>query len=162
MSKLAPTLADAVIRERLRGRWDRVDPGQWFPKKVAEARKFVLDDKMSAFMADLAYASLEACSSQYKSELLMDSMRMSARAPFPTTWIEYAFRPRAERAVAEYKANMKLGKDDLPDRNGWLVLQHPQLDTAFMAIECSSHAWDKEKGAFAKRLDMPNVTPVGW
>ena len=51
--KPAPTLADSLIREWSRPDYRRIDPNNYLATHIAQARKFVLDASMSAFMADL-------------------------------------------------------------------------------------------------------------
>lgn len=159
MSKKAPTLADALIREWLRPQYRQIDPDNAFVRRLAEARKFVLDDEMSAFCADLAWASLKTCDTPYKAQLLMDGMRTLARLPYPTTWIELSLRARATRAISEYNSPIDI-EGGIPERVGWLLMQHPQLETAFMAVECVSHSWSKTD--VREETPQPNVCAMQW
>lgn len=102
------------------------------PLRVAleNARRFVLDESMSAFMADLGWAAFKA-----KPELTlstMDSIRRLARAPFPVTWIEWDEPSLAKRARTEYQSSMR--EDMVPRKSGWLIFRHPQIETAHMAL----------------------------
>jgi hypothetical protein len=161
-----PTLADKIMRYCLSRLGRKADKKMFMASKIAQARKFILGDDMSAHMADLAYASLLTCKTAEKARLLLDSMRMMSRLPHPVTWIEYNFAAKARRAVEEYGAGIDLDPAELPDRNGWLLLQHPQLETAFMAIECSSHAWNPERmGRIDGRrvkTEYPNANALAW
>jgi hypothetical protein len=142
----APTLADAIIRKTMRPKYRVIDAKNLIGNAIASARKFVIDENMSAFMADLAYASLLTCSNTGKAIKLLDGMRQLSRLPHDVTWIEYDFRAKAERAVMEYGADIKLGPEEVPDKCGWLCWRHPTLETAFMALQCTSHSFD-DKGA---------------
>jgi hypothetical protein len=156
--KKPPTLADAVIREWTKPIYRRIDPNNWLANNIASARKFSLDDAMSGFLADLAYASLLATHTKAKASLLLDGLRVQARLPHKLTFIEFNKQAQAERAHSEYGATVDIRHGRLPDRSGWLCMQHPQIETAFMAINCSSHAWDAEKG----RLDTPQGAPIAY
>lgn len=141
MTSKAPTLADSLIRESFRPEWKKhIDPHNRMRPLLLEARKFVLDDSMSAFMADLAYASLLTTNNPTKANILLDGMRSMARLPHKITWIEFNSNAKMTRARDEYGA--KVNPDLAPEKCGWLLQQHPQLDTAFMALECASHSYD--------------------
>src|SRR4029077_4695528 len=83
------TLADDLIREWQRPVYRKIDKNNWLASHVAQARKFVLDEGMSAFMADLSYVSLNACKTIAARTPLVESMRKLARLPHAATWIEY-------------------------------------------------------------------------
>jgi hypothetical protein len=146
MSKESPTLADALIREWLKPTYRRLErePG-WLARTIASARKFVLDEKMSAFLGDLAYASLTTCDNPERATLLTDAMRQAARLPHPITFIEYDMEAKKRRVRSEYGSDPRFKMWDPhavgPKRCGWLLMQHPQLSTAFMAIECASESY---------------------
>lgn len=140
--KSSPTLADGLIREWQRPLYRKIDPNNWLVSHIAQARKFVLDESMSAFMGDLAYASLLTCETNHKAHLLLDSMRSLARLPHALTWIEYDMKAKRQRVHDEYNSDAIVSPDATPDRSGWLLLQHPTLETAFMAIQCTSHSWE--------------------
>lgn len=116
----------------------RLDPSGWFRKHLLEARRFVLDDNMSAFMADLAYSSLPKVRNAKRDQEVLEGMRTLARLPHKVTWIEFNMRERIRRARTEYDVGLKEG--DSPEKGGWLFIQHPTIETAFMAIECLSHS----------------------
>jgi hypothetical protein len=159
--KKAPTLADAMIREWSRPLYRRaLDPNNVIAQSIAKARKFVLDANMSAFMADLAYASLLTCHNTGKAHKLLDGMRQLARLPHDLTWIEYDFHAKAQRAVHEYGATINLNPEQRPDKCGWICWQHPTLPTAFMAVECSSQSFNQQ----GEKQGVPQATPFayGW
>jgi hypothetical protein len=141
MRKNSPTLADALIQASFKKHYELLDPKRELPKLLAEANRYVLNDSMSGFMADLAWASLLTSLNQGKAQNLLDSMRRQARAPHKVTWIEYNHQAKHRRSQ-EYGSNRNSPADSGPDKCGWLILQHPQIDTAFWAIECASHSWD--------------------
>jgi len=153
--KHAPTLADALIRELQKPLYRRSKRYAALASNIASARKFMLDDNMSAFMADLAYASLLTCRNTDKAHMLMNGMRQMARLPHDLIWIEYNFHAKAHRAVHEYGAQISLDPAMIPDRNGWLCWRHPEVDNAFMAMECASHSFSA-KGV---KEPVPNGTP---
>lgn len=138
MSK-EPTLADALIRASYDKRYRSFANLSGFRQDLAAARKFVLDDDMSAFTADLAYASLPKRRSPRRDTELMEGFRTLARLPHRLTWIELNLKARFSRAVSAYGAQAPLGVDGCPDRSGWLLSQHPTVETAFRAVECVSH-----------------------
>jgi hypothetical protein len=107
---------------------------------------------------------------------MLEGVRKSARLPHAKTWIEFDMRARIKRAYDVYNARDVDGitiKPDLgPATGGWLLLQHPAVDTAFMAIECVSHSVvagpDAEPGYGFANLDdaplspVPNASPMAY
>ena len=137
--KPASTLLDALYRETFR---PTTNPG-WrsntdMRHALESARRFVIDDRMAAFMADLANESfiragvagdpVPLCSR------LADSLRVSARLPHASIWIEYPLRPYQHRAYEVRKGyflpQAKPIDSEMPAREGWLIQQHPNIDTA--------------------------------
>ena len=147
------TLADDLIREWSRPRYRHVDKNNWLASHVAQARKFVIDEGMSAFMADLGYVSLNACKTPAARHHLVESMRKLARLPHALTWIEYDKQAHRKRVKEAYHPDIVAEADSVPDRSGWLLMQHPKLETAFMALHCSSHSWDDVNA----RQALPNA-----
>lgn len=129
-----PTLLDALLVECNNPAYDRLDfDVRALQKALISARRFVLDDEMSAFTTDLAYAPLEKYD-QAGAIAAMDDLRRLSRLPHSSMWIELNMRRRCERARAygiEHRA-------EGPHRIGWLLMQHPQIETAFMALHCVS------------------------
>jgi hypothetical protein len=148
----APTLADQMIREWSRSPYRRLDPNNWLASHVAQARKFVLDKGMSTFMADIGYVSLNACKTHRKREELVEGIRKLARLPHALTWIEFDKQAHRQRVKEAFHPEIVAGPEDVPDRSGWLLMQHPKLETAFMALHCTSHSWVGEK-----RVATPNT-----
>lgn len=150
----APTLADGIIREWSRPKYRMLDPTNWAAKHIAQARKFVLDEGMSTFMADLGYTTLNACgNNKERRRHLVESLRKLSRLPHALTWIEFDKQAHRRRVKEAYHPEISAEPDSVPDRSGWLLMQHPQLETAFMALHCSSHSWDDKD----QRMAMPNV-----
>ena len=115
-----------------------------FRNTLAQARRFVLDDAMSSFMSDLAYASLPQRRDPVRDQQLMDGMRVAARLPHKITWIEFNMRERGRRSRTEYGV-LDIDPAVMPRRGGWLLRQHPQIETAFQATECVSDTVDRTK-----------------
>jgi len=155
--KSAPTLADGIIREWQRPDYRRIDPNGWLPSHVAQARKFVLDKSMSAFMADLSYISLNAAATIAKRRELVEGVRKLARLPHAVTWIEYDKVEHRRRVKEVYHPEIDASPEAVPDRSGWLLMQHPTLETAFQAIHCTSHAWTADK-----RIPTPNSAQFAY
>jgi hypothetical protein len=155
--KPAPILADAMIREWSRSAYRKLDRNNWLASHIAQARKFVLDESMSKFMADLGYVSLNACKTPAKREQLVEGLRKLSRLPHALTWIEFDKQVHRRRVKEAYHPEIVAEPEDVPDRSGWLLLQHPQLETAFMAIHCTSHSWVGEG-----RVAVPNSGQFGY
>jgi hypothetical protein len=95
------------------------------------AYRFSADDAMSAFMADLANEAFLKAVSDSVSARIADSLRVQARVPHEAIWIEYnlhAYQIRARAMRGKKPPNI----DDVPEREGWLIQQHPAIDTAVM------------------------------
>lgn len=140
MTKEHPTLLDSLVIELNNPAYRRLP---WdvraLQKTLLSARRFVLDDEMSAFSTDLAYAPLVSHDVEDPSKwegnyAVVDEMRRLARLPHSLMWIELNMKRRVERA-REYGVEHSL---DGPGKIGWLLMQHPQVETAFMALECVS------------------------
>lgn len=164
MSKESPTLADALIRQWLRPQYRQVErESGWLARTIAQSRKFVLDEKMSEFLGDLAYASLMTCNDQRKACLLTDAMRQAARLPHPLTFIEYDMEAKKRRVRSEFRSDprFQLWADHVlgPKRCGWLLMQHPKLDTAFMALECASHSYGSND---TELLDIAQPSSIAY
>jgi len=165
MSKNSPTLADAFIRQSFKGKeYEILDPERKVPKLLTEARKFVLDDKMSSFMADLAWASLLTCNKAEKAIKLMESLRKLARAPHRLTWIEFSNAERVRRSQeygmipADPARFHSINDFDGPDNMGWLIEQHPKIETCFRATEIVSHTYDNKNNKIAMPQAMGLAT----
>jgi hypothetical protein len=158
MKKPAPTLADAFLRESHKPYYTKIDPGRKLPWMVANARRFVLDDDMSAFMADLAWASLLTCKSAHSAQILLDGMRSLARLPHKITWIEYNGKAKTNRARAEYGSPVDPALT--PERLGWLCWQHESIETAFGALEFASHVCDGKNAE--PTLNAPQAFPFAY
>ena len=132
---LEASLADGVV-------WESYQVPSFFPTvtkrsmadlraAMHQARKFRLDDAMSAFLADLASRPFSGEVTPKKLQIL-DSMRHSARLPFPKTWVEYnnhAFRFRlvevAEKTTDVWNAPLETDLEKVFKNIGWLLEEDP-------------------------------------
>ena len=143
----APTVADALIRESLRPHGNV--PSQ-FGRDIAGARRFVLDDGASRFMADLAHAS--HTNQAEDSIKALERTRQLSRLPHQTTWIEYNARAFRERTLEAYgnsvvftesdgstKRGSQTSLDQVIPGIGWLLKSYN--DTVFTVDTCFS--WDE-------------------
>jgi hypothetical protein len=131
-----PTLADAVIAlgyEKTFARTKSQEPHKDFARRVASARKFVLDDTMSAFAADLMHEFWGG--GQRKRLIAFDNARQQARLPHSLTWIELDFCAFMDR---NKRWGIKMRFPNAPERFGWLFEQHHRIDTAFCCTEARS------------------------
>jgi hypothetical protein len=130
----APTLIDAFYRMTFR---PTPIPG-WrsngdMRRALEGARRFVIDEPMAAFMAELAnevfikhVGTTLTASNTYRK---VESLRVSARLPHEAVWIEYPLRSY------QVRAHELLGKpapvlSELPVMEGWLIQQHPKIESA--------------------------------
>jgi hypothetical protein len=138
MKKDAPTLIDELYRmsfhkERHKG-WNS---NSEMRAALRDARRFVLDDRMSSFLADLATAAFviepgRPLADTKRSHMLIEQMRTSARLPHKSTWIEYNMFAELNRN-AQLLGRPPRRKGECPDKEGWLLRQHPAIETAFSA-----------------------------
>jgi hypothetical protein len=148
MSKAAPTLFDEVYRAAF------LYPKGFSPlfrQKMREARRFMLDEDMSAFLADIGWAAykgtyfkegydlsdpsqLVTVTERYRKHVAdtIDHVRHMARLPHKVTWIEWFEKPLARRAYEVYGSDMN--EDLVPIKSGWLLMQHDKIETAFEGI----------------------------
>jgi hypothetical protein len=143
--KTAPTLIDELYRASFRN--TRV-PG-WtsnalWRDALRKARRFVLDDAMSAFLGDLATQAFVRPQDGVMSDAraatrhrMVEHLRMSARLPSEVTWIEYNL-PKCQARCHALIGNDEPDYAGMPEREGWLLQRHPHLDTAFIAHIISS------------------------
>ena len=115
------------------------------------ARRFVVDDPMSAFMAELANEAFiksvniknEGFVATKLSMKILDSLRASARLPHDAIWIEYALHPYQTRSQ-QLRLVYPIDLSETPDREGWLIQQHPAIDSACIMHLFTSNATDVE------------------
>jgi hypothetical protein len=143
--KSPPTLADACVATALDKNmaggsrpWDAEIRGTLL--EVLRARKFVLDPQMSAYVADLSRAFWHG--GLRKRFHALENARRMARLPHAVTFIEFDFPAFVERNKTEYGVKIirpkSTGDEPFPSRVGWLVRQHPKIETAFISTEISS------------------------
>lgn len=132
MSNAPPTLADACIAAALHKKIGARPAVRNLLLTVANARKFVLDDTMSKYLADISHSFWSG--GLRKRNHALDNARQMARLPHATTWIEFNY------ATGYFLRAKEIGSLHVMDKNGnepakfgWLVRQHPQIETAFIA-----------------------------
>lgn len=120
-------------------------PGAFFSsnelkQKLFQARRFVLDDDMSAFLGDLSSVAFKRANNKESQKHIIEAMRTGARLPHKLTWIEYNLRKCHEyiRHHNQYmiasSINGKVSKlEEIPSSEGWLLEQHHKIETAFRA-----------------------------
>jgi len=152
--KNPPTLADACIATALDKRFnhERAKGFLGLLNSVALARKFVLDQSMSAYLAQLSVVFWRG--GLRKRNHALDNVRQLARLPHPLTWIEIDFTngymPRS-RELGSLRVRDVRGNE--PSRFGWLLRQHPKVETSFLCAEVHS-------GVHAAFLGRAFVHPV--
>jgi hypothetical protein len=131
--KQSPTLIDKVYRATFRS---ETLPG-WksnvaLREKLVAARRFVLDKSMSAFLGELGTRAFAFKSDKHHKLQVKraESIRVSAMAPHAVTWIEFQMDPMMQR-VDEIMGRPNLQPGTRPELEGWLIEQHPQMETAF-------------------------------
>src|SRR5271169_1218959 len=135
--KNPPTLADACIATALdkrRGGLKGSEEIRDLLLTVGRANKFILDAGMSGYLADLSNSFWTGGLRKRIHQL--DNARRLARLPHKLTWIEYdrlAYFKRVE--ALGIKIAWPSGTPDwdkkAPRRHGWLIRQHPNIETAF-------------------------------
>jgi len=114
------------------------------------ARRFVADERMSRFMADLANEAFISTKGDYRAvrRRITESLRVQSRLPHEGIWIEYNFFAYATR-LAELLNTPPGDPNIIPHIEGWLIQQHPKIDTA-----CIMHLFLDET--------LPQSGYVGW
>jgi hypothetical protein len=132
--KPGPTLADTLYRYSLSKRtvagW--TDNAKWHDA-LRRAKRFVLDDEMSTFLGELGTRAFvrDKVPGIVSRNKIIDRLRIGARLPSEVTWIEYNLR------LCQTRSQELLGNPcepmEMPEREGWLLIRHPKLETAFRA-----------------------------
>jgi hypothetical protein len=179
--KPGPTLIDTLYRTSFRN--ERVpgwtDNSMW-RDALRRAKRFVLDDEMSTFLGELGTQAFVNRTTANPMEIevsrqarmmavrnrKVEALRMGARLPSEITWIEYNLRN------CQMRSNELLGRkaiaSEMPKYEGWLLMRHPKLETAFSAAVVS-HDPDTDHGdgfdiwtfpvGLAWTADMDTVLP---
>jgi len=167
--KHGPTLIDTLYRASFRNERNAgwTNNALW-RDTLRRAKRFVLDDTMSSFLADLStQAFVRDKLSQTAQHKVVENLRVGARLPSEVTWIEYNLRTCMKRNNELLRADPFV-YPDVPEREGWLLMRHPHLETAFQAIIVSHDtAVDHGDGfdtwtfpvALAWTVDMDTVLP---
>jgi len=126
--KNPPTLADACIATALNKHLQSREVRDHF-LKIATARKLVLDQNMSAYLADLSQSFRGGLRNRIR---MLENVRQMARLPHRLMWIEFDYSAYAERLQQVHRVTFT---GPGPRRAGWLLQQHDVIETAFMATE---------------------------
>ena len=148
MKKTPPTLADRLYMLTSTGKGWPWPEREHLRSALFQARRFVLDDEMSAFLCNLSMEGffrpgreircdyvdgrvgfpVPHCS-QRVAHTRLDQLRLGARLPHaPFTWIELnlsEFKHRSEELMHEPPS--LYGKRVSPNREGWLILTRGEL-----------------------------------
>ena len=131
--KPAPTLIDELYRYSFKNtRQPFWANNANMRQALQSARRFVLDEGMATLLGELSTAAFMKANRPGIAGRLADQLRYSARLPHNVTWVEFPLR-----AVLTTAAKARGEEKDfsgVPEIEGWLLLQHPQLETAFQAI----------------------------
>jgi len=146
--KNPPTLADACIAtalefKRIGANKEAID----LMMQVVPARKFVLDERMSEFMFDLSQNFWQIGGLRKRLAALENSRRL-ARLPHQSTWVEFDYHAYMARSKHHGMTIKRIGPiDDTqpPTRVGFLVRQHPKIETAFISSEMTASVAMKGK-----------------
>ena len=117
-----------------------------FREPLLRAKKFVVDERMSSFMTDLAEASFRNIMEEFPKSAettgltqeilenkrqrmvaLLNGGRKLARLPFPVTWVEFDGNARSRRWNEAYKgwggSEQEATVKDTPRPCGWLMIE---------------------------------------
>lgn len=116
-------------------------------RALESAQRFVLDAPMAAFMADLANEAflrpdIRNTPVVYR---ILDSLRVSARLPHEAIWIEYPLHAYQIRSNV-IRSMGTLDLHEIPQREGWLIQQDPQVETAYIMHLFTSDSRSDEHG----------------
>lgn len=127
------TLANRVMRETFRktkahGLSHGEKSLEAIRRSMQQAKRFVLDDSMASFLADLASATFNSVDYTRRPDIIA-SMRHTARLPYPVMWIEFNYRAFMKRQI-EIGAKPMLedqpfGPETSIEHVGYLLEQNP-------------------------------------
>lgn len=129
--KPAPTLIDEVYRASFRAETNFGWRSNSAMRHALEGtRRFMCDESMAAFMAELSNeAFIRTTFNGPLAARIADSLRVSARLPHESIWIEYPLRAYQVRSH-EIRNQAPIDMSEVPWREGWLIQQHPKIDSA--------------------------------
>jgi len=109
---------------------------------LMKAKRFVADEQMSSFMADLANVAFLKVTKAMKRPRgdtlykigkaaipILQSLRVQSRLPHESIWVEYKMRKYQERS-SELREDGVTDFSETPLMEGWLIQQHPVINTA--------------------------------
>jgi hypothetical protein len=158
--KNPPTLADALIAFSLR---KKIHPDvAKHCRAMLPARKFVIANSMTQWLID-AEMDLLTKGTQRKQLRVMDLVRRESRLPHALTWIEMDVLAMRKYTIERYGFTVKPGVRSAL-RRGWLLQQHPSIETAFKCWDYTAH--NDLDDLHASRLGYAwccdDSTPVPW
>ena len=114
---------------------------------LSTARRFVLSDDMSTFLGELATIAFARPNlSKENVARMSDHLRIGARLPHEVTWIEYNLR--ASLIASHALLGSAFDPAEAPEREGWLLQQHPKIPTAFIAHILTQDVRNKDTHGF--------------
>lgn len=136
--KPAPTLIDTLYRLSFKPEVAGWRSPVAMRNALFSAHRFVADEPMSAFMAELANEPFVKTAEKFPRAAsegsplnlrIADSLRVSARLPHEAVWIEYDLHAYQTRSQV-VRGAPPLDLTQVPRREGWLIQQHPRIDSA--------------------------------
>lgn len=155
--KQAPTLFDTLYRAS----FSKQKVSGWVSNQLmrallVSARRFMLDDAMSAFMTELSFAGFvnklapsEASISPRilrHRTVLAENLRVSARLPHQVMWVEYNLQAalhRINEIYARYSNADRASETLAPKREGWLLRRYKEDESVHLMIFAGDDRPDK-------------------
>jgi len=97
------------------------------------------------FLGDLASAAFAGGFRPALGARMCEQLRLSARLPHKTMWVEYDLH-KAQNRTRELMGHPPINPREVPQREGWLLQQHPTLETAIMMHLFTSDPNADDKG----------------
>ena len=126
--------AEPLINGLYRTTFDKTTFANWenpleFRRLFREAHRFAADERFAGYMAELTNEAFLSTNNALKLRIA-DSLRVQARLPYPVIWIEYPLRAYQLRST-EIRGQSEFNTPELqPYTEGWLIRQHPRIDSA--------------------------------
>jgi hypothetical protein len=129
----APTLIDQLYAMTFGKPVPAWQSNKLMRSALTQARRFILDDGMAAFMADITCASVNK-RTQRLSHKAEHQARAAARLPHAVCWFEYDFLKHCARTselLGEAGCHYTPGADEEEVREGWLLNGFEKHDQEF-------------------------------
>lgn len=170
--------SELLIDQVYRSCFNKNRPRPELRAMLERARRFVLDDAMTSFLADLNYETFHGRFRKIKPhrigrhfERTLDSVRYFSRLPHRVTWFEYRQDilverlkeiARSEGVERRYVQGPIEPRPLTYDRRGWLCCQHDKVETAF-----SARLWGTVRGGGSGSTPIALVwatddSPLPW